>query len=214
MASVVVGRAQDANITAERLVQMHRLRFDVFHEKLGWDVDGTDGQERDDYDRINPYYMIADDAPASAHGAPAQGCWRLLPTQGPYMLRYTFPELLRGEVAPDSQAVWELSRFAVTSPSRRFGGQIYLSDLTYAMIAGLIDFADERNIRDFVTVTSVSVERLMLKCGIPMIRFGDGQSTRVGHVESVACWIPVNEQFRDAVRHADDELDLGLLKTA
>ncbi len=200
MSTVVIGKASDRNITPRLMEQMFKLRYDVFHEKLGWQVDGTNQQERDDFDYLNPIYMIAGD---QQH---AQGCWRLLPTTGPNMLANTFPQLLRGEKMPITESIWELSRFAVTSASRRYKGQIYLSDLTYAMIDELITFADSKRINQYVTVTSVSVERLMKRCDIPMIRFGDGESTMVGSVESVACWIPVNEQFRNAVAHANEAL--------
>jgi len=203
MTRVVIGKTGDDEITPELMEQMFRLRYDVFHQKLGWQVDGTDNQERDDFDYLNPIYMIAGDQKQ------AQGCWRLLPTTGPNMLANTFPQLLRGEELPVVDSIWELSRFAVTSSSRRYKGQIYLSDLTYAMIAQLIAFADTNKINQYVTVTSVSVERLMKRCDIPMIRFGDGESTMVGSVESVACWIPVNAQFRNAVAHATK-----VLKTA
>jgi len=180
--------------------QMFKLRYDVFHEKLGWQVDGSNEQERDDFDYLNPIYMIAGEQQQ------VRGCWRLLPTTGPNMLANTFPQLLRGEKMPMADSIWELSRFAVTSTSRRYKGQIYLSKLTYSMIDELISFADTNQINQYVTVTSVSVERLMKRCNIPMIRFGDGESTFVGEVESVACWIPVNEQFRQAVAHANDAL--------
>ncbi len=200
MSYVVMGQASDAEITPRLLKEMFQLRYDVFHEKLQWQVDGTDEQERDDFDYLNPVYMIASDSQQ------AKGCWRLLPTTGPNMLFNTFPELLRGEQMPQTQSIWELSRFAVTSPSKRYKGQIYLSELTYAMIDQLIAFADANQIEQYVTVTSVAVERLMKRCDIPMIRFGDAQSTMVGSVESVACWIPVNEQFRNAVSHATKAL--------
>lgn len=200
MSTVVIGKAGDRDITPNLMEQMFRLRYDVFHEKLGWQVDGTDQQERDDFDYLNPIYMIAGDQ------RQAQGCWRLLPTTGPNMLANTFTQLLRGEKTPIAESVWELSRFAVTSASRRYKGQIYLSDLTYAMIDQLITFADSNSIDQYVTVTSVSVERLMKRCNIPMIRFGDGESTMVGSVESVACWIPVNQQFRNALARATQAL--------
>jgi len=211
MTTVVIGKAGENGITPNVMEQMFRLRYNVFHQKLGWQVDGTNNQERDDFDYLNPIYMIAGDQRDRARYSEqsAQGCWRLLPTTGPNMLANTFPQLLRGEKLPITESVWELSRFAVTSSSRRYKGQIYLSDLTYAMIAQLIAFADTNNISQYVTVTSVSVERLMKRCDIPMIRFGDGESTMVGDVESVACWIPVNAQFRNAVAHATK-----VLKTA
>lgn len=203
MLNVVIGKEGEKKITPQLMDQMFKLRYEVFHEKLGWQVDGTDQKERDDFDYLNPVYMIANDQQN------AKGCWRLLPTTGPNMLFNTFPVLLRGENMPQAESIWELSRFAVTSPSRRYKGQIYLSELTYAMIEQLIEFADDNNIEQYVTVTSVAVERLMKRCDIPMIRFGDGQSTVIGEVDSVACWIPVNDQFRNAVTRAN-----AILKTA
>jgi acyl homoserine lactone synthase len=203
MPNVVIGREGEEKITPSLMEQMFRLRYEVFHEKLGWQVDGTNQQERDDFDYLNPVYMIAGDLQS------AKGCWRLLPTTGPNMLFNTFPVLLRGEAMPQADSIWELSRFAVTSPSRRYKGQIYLSELTYAMIEQLINFADDNHIEQYVTVTSVAVERLMKRCDIPMIRFGDAQSTVIGGVDSVACWIPVNQQFRNAVTNANE-----MLKTA
>jgi len=41
------------------------------------------------------------------------GCWRLLPTTGPYMLKDIFSHLLWGKPAPEQPDVWEISRFAI-----------------------------------------------------------------------------------------------------
>ncbi len=194
--AVVFGRAGDGSLTPAQMRSMFELRYEVFHQKLGWSVNVMNRQERDEYDRMDPWYMVA------GRGETASGCWRLLPTTGPYMLKDTFSELLRGEHAPRADDIWELSRFAATSASRRYKGQIFLSSMACDMIVGLIDFADLHGIRDYVTVTSVSVERLMKRVGIPMIRFGDARSTQIGKVESVACWIPLNQQFRDAAHAA------------
>lgn len=194
--AVVVGRAGDGTLTQAQMRSMFELRYEVFHQKLGWAVSVTNRQERDEYDLIDPWYMLA------SQDAKTSGCWRLLPTLGPYMLSDTFSTLLRGESAPHADDIWELSRFAATSPSRRHKGQIFLGSLTCEMISGLVEFADLHGIRDYVTVTSVSVERLMKRIGIPMIRFGDGLSTQIGQTESVACWIPVNHQFRSAAEAA------------
>jgi acyl homoserine lactone synthase len=67
------------------------------------------------------------------------------------------------------------------------------------MIRSLLPFAEEHGIRHYVFVTSVALERLVTRIGLPLRRFGDGQAQRVGKVLSVACWLDVNEQFRQAV---------------
>lgn len=200
MINLFLGQPDDAVMTSRRLQKMHELRYQVFHQKLQWKVSSINQQEVDDYDHLSPHYMIAFD------GEQASGCWRLLPSEGPYMLRYTFDNLLKGEDAPVSSNVWELSRFAVTSPARRYKGQIFLSDTTFEMFDRLITFADTRGITDYVTVVSTSVERLMVRNGIDLRRFGDQTTTMLDDIESVACWIPLNEKTRTTVSQAVDNI--------
>lgn len=208
MHRIRIARADDIGFGPTDLRKLFRLRYQVFSQKLGWSVTHERGEERDDYDRLDPYYMLASSPDGSL------GCWRLLPTAGPYMLRDTFAELLRGESAPVASDVWELSRFAVTSATQRCHGQIQLSPLTIDMIGRLIGFAETHGVREYVTVTSVAVERLMMRAGIPMSRFGDGRSIRIGRVESVACHIPVDRRFREAVCRAKRHLQEDLALTA
>jgi len=173
---------------------MHQLRDTVFNQRLGWDVESHDGLEVDRYDRLDPVYMVA-----HARAKQVDGCWRLLPTTGPYMLRDTFPELLRGEPAPRDAGVWELSRFAVAPASADDRRQVNFSLLTFQMMQRVVDHAFANGIRSYVTVTSASLERMLVRAGIPLRRFGDGGLTRVGRVQAVACWISMDEECRDAV---------------
>ena len=64
------------------------------------------------------------------------GCWRLLPTTGPNMLKDTFPQLLHGHPAPHQTDVWELSRFAVTVPKYESAG-FGFSDIPVKMMQTL-----------------------------------------------------------------------------
>jgi len=180
------------------LAGMYRLRHTVFKDRLGWEVTSTDGMERDSYDEQGPIYMVA-------HNPRRQvdGCWRLLPTTGNYMLKDTFPQLLRGEVAPRSESIWELSRFAVMPAAGSDRRQVNMSGVTFSMMQRVFDFGLEHGIESYVTVTSVALERLLRKVGVPLRRFGDGRAQRIGKVLSVACRIPVNEQARLAVYRQD-----------
>ena len=67
------------------------------------------------------------------------------------------------------------------------------------MIRTLYDFAVSNQIKQFVTVTSVALERLLKRTGLPIHRFGDGKAQRVGRVLTVACWVEINEQFANVV---------------
>jgi len=71
---------------------MHRLRTQVFKDRMGWEVPVIGGMEIDGYDAMDPYYLMIRDQEKGL-----RGCMRILPTVGPYMLKNTFPELLHGQ---------------------------------------------------------------------------------------------------------------------
>lgn len=194
MSHIAMGRAGDVHMNAAAIRGMHQLRDTVFKQRLGWDVQSRDGLEMDIYDDIDPLYMVA-----HAGGSKVDGCWRLLPTTGPYMLRDTFPELLRGEPAPGDPSIWELSRFAVAPSNPEDRRQVNFSLLTFEMMQRVVDHAFAHGIHHYVTVTSASLERMLVRAGIPLRRFGDGRLTRVGKVQAVACWISMDQECRDAV---------------
>lgn len=196
MKQLLLGKAGQPNLDPNTLSKMHQLRHRVFREKLQWNVSGENGEEIDEYDKLDPHYMVAlEDGEATA-------CWRLLPTEGPYMLSNTFGDLLRGEPLPAARDIWELSRFAVLSPAQRYNGQIHLSTVAFQMFDKLIQFADERGISRYVTVVSTSVERLMRSNGITLTRFGDKKISNVDGVRSVACWISLDARTRATVSNA------------
>lgn len=82
---VQIGRREEFD--KKLLGEMHKLRAQVFKERKGWDVSVIDEMEIDGYDALSPYYMlIQEDTPE----AQVFGCWRILDTTGPYMLKNTF----------------------------------------------------------------------------------------------------------------------------
>ena len=179
---------------AELLNDMFAFRKKIFLDKLNWEVSHYNGLEIDYFDTLQPTYIVS-----RAKNIGVNGCWRFLPTTGPYMLQSIFPELLRGEAAPQDELVWEISRFAVDAHMANSYQQAAIHPVTVQMLKKGYEVAMENQIQQFVAVTSVAMERLLKKLGIPMQRFGDQKSTRVGRVNSVACWIEVNEQYRRAV---------------
>jgi acyl homoserine lactone synthase len=128
-----------------------------------------------------------------------EGCWRLLPTTDDYMLKDTFPQLLQGERAPSDPHIWELSRFAVDAGAGEAAVQAPLGTVTMGMIRRLYDFAVEHQVAQFVTVTSVALERLLKRTGLPIRRMGNGRAQKVGRVLTVACRVDINQQFANVV---------------
>lgn len=191
--TIYFGKADEHNYDHSILFDMFRFRHKIFHDRLQWDVNSLHGMEYDEFDILNPYHMIATD-----ENNRVEACWRIMPTTGPYMLKDTFPQLLRGDTAPQQDNVWELSRFAVAPTEKSGHGQAILNDLTFRMFRRSYEFALSMGITSYVTVTSAAVERMLTHAGFPMRRFGDGKSQKVGKVTTVACWMDINEQYRKA----------------
>lgn len=190
MHSIILGRTGDPGLDQLATASMYRFRHKVFSQRLGWEVASCNDMEIDVFDAADPCYMLVRD-----QNADVVGCWRLLPTTGPYMLKDTFAQLLCGEDAPRTKRIWECSRFAVESSETGDLAQATLSPVTFAMIRAVYDFAVREGIDEYVMVTSVSLERLLRRLGIPIERFGDGHAQRVGKVLSVACRVAINDAF-------------------
>jgi N-acyl-L-homoserine lactone synthetase len=87
---------------------MFRNRADQFKTRLGWDVTVNEhGEERDQYDDLNPLYLIYENVDGS-HG----GSLRLLPTTGRTMINEHFTDVIGGgEIR--SPIIWECTRFCL-----------------------------------------------------------------------------------------------------
>lgn len=163
---------------------MYRLRHEVFHDRLGWEVTTDNGMEHDEFDKADPVYVLA-----KGDEDEVLGCWRLLPTMGPNMLKDTFPQLLHGQPAPQQPDVWELSRFAVTVPKAQNAG-FGFSEIPVKMMQTLFLFARHNGIKRYVTVTTVAVERLIRHLGVNISRIG--APIKIGRVLTVACYIEID----------------------
>jgi N-acyl-L-homoserine lactone synthetase len=93
---------------------MFRDRADQFKTRLNWDVKvDHNGYERDEYDDLNPMYVIWEDA-IGRHS----GSMRLLPTTGPCMVNDHFSELMQGDKF-QSPFSWEGTRFCLSRHATR-----------------------------------------------------------------------------------------------
>jgi acyl homoserine lactone synthase len=87
---------------------MFRDRAIQFHDRLGWNVKvDANGHERDEYDGINPLYVIWQREDGS-HG----GSMRFLPTVGRTMINEHFRDLT-DSVRIASPLIWECTRFCL-----------------------------------------------------------------------------------------------------
>ncbi len=87
---------------------MFRDRADQFRTRLGWEVEvGPNGEERDEYDALNPLYVIYEDADGRHAGS-----MRFLSTSGQTMINDHFVELLDGRPLCNP-LIWECTRFCL-----------------------------------------------------------------------------------------------------
>ena len=165
-----------------------RLRHETFIDRLDWDITSVDGMERDQFDDMKPYHI----AVKTEEGV--SGSWRALPTKGDYMLRSVFPELLQGECIPEEEDVWEISRFAVRKGSSKTE-KANMSGVTIDLVRSFHQFAVEKGIKSYVTVTTVACERLLRQLGVNVTRMGEGKAMQIGKERTVALWVEVNDNL-------------------
>ena len=174
---------------SKELWEMHRLRAKVFKERMGWEVPIMSGMEIDGYDALDPYYMMIRDSSMKL-----RGCWRALPTEGPYMLKDTFPELLHGHSVPEDPKIWELSRFAIEADGPQGFG---FSGISLDALREIVTFGDKMGIEHYVTVTTASIERMMRRAGFAVTRYGSPM--RIGVEIAVALDFDIGEQTHEAL---------------
>lgn len=180
--NIVVGSSKEFSETQKN--ELYSYRYNVFVERLGWDLDACQGLETDAYDHDKTVYVIAKDDEEEI-----VGCARLLPTTLPYLLEEVFPELLNGLVPPKASDIWELSRFTslnLAEGLRDNNGQ--LSNKTTAeLLMHAIKIAKARGAKRIISVSPIGVERLLRSLGIKSHRAGP-PITADGHT-LIACWI-------------------------
>src|SRR6266478_8759162 len=177
------------------IAEMHRLRYRVFRERLNWEVQVSEGMEIDEFDALQPCYLLQ-----RAGDGHVQGCVRLLPSTGPTMLRDTFPVLLSGASAPASSTIWESSRFALDIQTDTPKAAHGLASATYELFAGMIEFGLSRQLTDIVTVTDARMERILRRAGWSLRRIG--KPCALGSTLAVAGYLEVSIESLVRVRAA------------
>lgn len=191
----LISTPQFGQVTPVQLDAIYHLRYQTFRERLNWEVETTNQRESDRYDELSPVHVMVRD------GQNVLACARLLPTTGPYMLKDTFPQLLGQSLAPELDHVWEISRFAVVKQARAGMG---FTQLPAALIRQIIRFAVLNQLSEYVFVTTVAFERLLVRLGVHLARFAPPM--QVGIEKSVAIRVFIDEQTILATR-ANCEID-------
>lgn len=175
---------------------MHRLRAMIFHERLGWDVKVDDGLEIDEFDDMNPLYLIATDPT----GTQVRGTVRLLPTTGPNMLRDIFPMLLPQDEIIESATIWECSRFAVDPSIEAPMEGHFISEATGELMAAVIEVGLLAGLTEVMGVFDARFIRILKAAGTPPLLVSKPQ--RIGVCMTSVGLFEVSERSLQSIRNA------------
>lgn len=141
---------------------MFQDRADQFKERLGWEVSVDEaGHEVDQYDALNPLYVIWEQADGT-HG----GSMRFLPTVGRTMVNEHFGELMSGPII--SPTIWECTRFCLNRDAE--------SRVAAALMLGGGEIMQNFQINHFVGVFDARMVRIYRMIGSsPDILGSDGE---------------------------------------
>lgn len=161
-------------------------RHKVFVETLGWELKTQNGIERDQFDRADTVYLVAQDDQGNVNG-----CARLLPTDRPYLLGEVFPQLLNGLAPPCTADVWELSRFSALDFNAQTTSALgqFSSSIAVKLLQDSIACAAAHGAKRLITVSPIGVERLLRRAGFHAHRAGPPMIID-GH-PIFACWIEI-----------------------
>ncbi len=102
----------DQDLTASMRAAIARYRYEVFVSHMGWELPCEPGCEQDEFDTAGATHVVAFDE----EDARIVGYGRLLPTTQAYLLATHFASLLHAAQPPQTEEVWELSRYTSTDP--------------------------------------------------------------------------------------------------
>ncbi len=148
---------------------MFRDRADQFLTRLGWAVRvNAAGEERDEYDDLNPLYLIWQNEDGR-HG----GSMRFLPTIGQTMVNDHFRHLTDG-VRIESPLIWECTRFCLAPGAER--------RVSAGLVLGAGEIMANFHLKHFVGVFDPRMERIYRLMGLEpdvLGRSGEGRD-RIG----------------------------------
>lgn len=189
--------AAQQQLCPTNLENLYAFRYQVFVEKLGWDLPGAhDGLEIDQFDRDDTIHILGRD-----HDGELWGCARLLPTSRPFLLGEVFPELMAGNPVPRSDDVWEISRFCSIDLARPRSGDRRGQQTTMwgcrQILAATVECALRQGAKRLIAVSAISIEKILQRLGVHFER--TGPTMEIGNHLVFGFWLELDEQTLNAL---------------
>ncbi|TGD43915.1 autoinducer synthase [Pseudotabrizicola sediminis] len=193
---IIIVDALNKDRFGDLLDEMFKLRARVFGDRLGWEVEITNGREIDQFDRLDPAYVIGLDDEGHV-----VSCVRALQTTGPHMLSDVFQVLLDGEPPLRSATLWESTRFCVdTQRLCRDGNTMKaVSMATCELMIGSLEYARRSGISDIITVIDPVVNRVLKRSDNAPYDYV-GSTKQMGKVPAMAALLDCTEERINRVR--------------
>ena len=158
---IVVLEQHNAHKYPYLIDEMFRLRARIFRDRLNWDVQVTDGHERDKYDDEQPVYIIYSDDEARE----VIGSLRLLPTTGPTLLADVFSDTLPDAVHLSAPTIWECTRFCLDDKLLDRGQQHEILFASAVLLEAVGEVALRAGIESIIGNFDASMLRLYRRIG-------------------------------------------------
>ena len=192
---IIVIDALNKERFSDLLDDMFRLRARVFGGRLGWDVKIEAGMEIDQFDLLDPAYVIGLDDEGHVIS-----CVRALQTTGPHMLADVFQSILDGEPPLRSANIWESTRFCVDTHRLNEGGRPNaISRATSELMVGSLEFARRSGITDIITVIDPIMDRVLKRSDNAPYDY-IGSTKPMGKVSALAALLDCSVERIDRVR--------------
>jgi acyl homoserine lactone synthase len=177
------------------IAQMHEIRKRTFYDRLHWQVKTLRSWEIDEFDALNPLYLLSIDENDNVRGS-----LRLLPTTGPNMLADVFPELLPDGMRIESATIWESSRFSVDQEAAAERSDNLLNRTTGELLTGIVEVGLLAGLTEVVSVYDAMFARILKRanCAAEII----GKPARLGDIMGYAALFEISERMLGNLRKA------------
>lgn len=192
---IIVVDGLNRHLFSDVLDEMFELRARVFGGRLGWDVKIEDGKEIDEFDHMDPAYVIGLD-----DGGNVVAAVRALQTTGPHMLSDVFSAILCGQAPLRSATLWESTRFCVdTQRLTRGKEKNSVSYATCELMIGSLEYARSAGIKDIITVIDPVMDRVLKRSNCAPYDYV-GETVPMGKVSALAALLDCTEERISGLR--------------
>ncbi|MCI5078441.1 acyl-homoserine-lactone synthase [Oricola sp.] len=162
-------QASDYGQHRKLLDRMFRLRKQVFHDELQWDVPVIGDIERDAYDDLSPAYLLwTDEAKRTLYGS-----LRLMPTTGPTLLNDVFRKTYPRNLDLCHPTIWEGTRMCIDAEEIALSmPEIEPQQAMCMLLLALGECALDHGIQTLISNYEPHMKRIYNRAGAPLTEVG------------------------------------------